>query len=94
MVDADLGATQAAEIFLGPIRGCAVKAVSLLMVDPLNFKPFVQMIPCAGFIGVNRGALAMRARMNEAARLSELNTAGTELPSRSRTITTTLRLPL
>ena len=31
--------------------------------------------------------------MNEAAALSVLNTAGTELPSRSRTMTTTLRLP-
>jgi hypothetical protein len=57
MVNADLGAAKAAEIFLSPIRGCTVKAISLLMVDPLNFKPFVQMIPCPGFVGVNSGAI-------------------------------------
>jgi hypothetical protein len=34
----------------------------------------------------------MRALMNEAARLSLLNTAGTELPPRSRMMTTTLEL--
>src|SRR5580693_6431411 len=35
----------------------------------------------------------MRWRINTAALLSLANTAGTELPPRSRTITTTLRLP-
>jgi hypothetical protein len=41
----------------------------------------------------NKSLKAARARMKAEAWLSEWNTAGTEFPPRSRTITTTLRLP-
>ena len=57
MVDADLGAAQAAEIFFGLIGAGPVKAVRLLMIDALHFEALVQPIPCAAFIGVNRGTL-------------------------------------
>ena len=45
MMNADLGAAQAAEIFLGLIRAGTVEAVGLLMVDALHFETFVQTIP-------------------------------------------------
>jgi hypothetical protein len=38
IVNADLGSTQAAEIFLSLIGASAVEAISLLMVDPLHFE--------------------------------------------------------
>ena len=38
---ADLAATQAAEIFLRPIRAGAVQAVGFLVVDALHFEPGV-----------------------------------------------------
>lgn len=42
---ADLSATQAREIGLGVVRAGAVRAVSLLMVDPAHFEASVQRIP-------------------------------------------------
>jgi hypothetical protein len=57
VVDADFGATQAAEIFLSLIGASAVEAIGLLMVDTLHFVTVVQAIPCAAFVRVNRGAL-------------------------------------
>jgi hypothetical protein len=56
-MNADLGATQAAEIFLCLIGAGTVEAVRLLMVDALHFEAFMQAIPCAAFVGVDRGAL-------------------------------------
>lgn len=60
MVDANFGATQAAEMFVSLVRASAVEAVGLLMVDPLHFETFVQVIPCGAFVRVNRGALGDR----------------------------------
>src|SRR5260221_14637320 len=57
MVNADLATAQAAEIFLSVVGASAVKAIRLLMVDALHFETLVQAIPCAAFVGVNRGAL-------------------------------------
>jgi hypothetical protein len=56
MMDADFGAAQAGEIFLGLVGAGAVKAVSLRVVDTLHFKTFVQTIPRIGFVGMNNGA--------------------------------------
>ena len=53
MVNADLGAAQAAEIFFGLIGASTVKAVSFLMVDPLHFEALMQAIPRRGLVGVH-----------------------------------------
>src|SRR4051812_29747648 len=57
MVNADFGATQPTEILLSPIGASAVERIRLLMVDPLHFKPLMQMVPSGGFVGVNGCAL-------------------------------------
>lgn len=90
-MDADFRATKAAEVLLGLVRASAIEAISLLAIDPLDLETLMEVIPRSSFVSVD--PLATRARMNVAAWLSLLNTAGTELPPRSRITTTTLRLP-
>jgi hypothetical protein len=43
MVNANLCAAQPGEVFLGLIGADAIKAVRLLMVDPLHFKPLMRI---------------------------------------------------
>jgi hypothetical protein len=53
---ANLTTAHAAEKFLRPIGAATVEAVSLLMIDPLHFELAVQIVPHAGFVGMNDGA--------------------------------------
>jgi hypothetical protein len=57
MVNADLGAAQAAEIFHCLIGASAIEAVGFLMVDALHFEALMQSVPCAAFVRVYGGAL-------------------------------------
>ena len=57
MVMPDLGTPHAAEKFLRPIRASAVQAVRLFVVDALHLITGMQIVPGAGFVGVNDGAL-------------------------------------
>ena len=45
MMMPDFSAPHAAEKFLGPIRASAVEAVSIFVIDPLDFKARVKRIP-------------------------------------------------
>src|ERR1700720_686913 len=55
---ADLGSAHAAEKRFGVVAVDAVaETVRLLMVDPVHREPAVQLVPGAGFVGVNLGAL-------------------------------------
>jgi len=56
VVNANCSPAQAAEILFGLVRAGTVKAISLLMIDALHFKPFMQVIPRTGFVGVQNGA--------------------------------------
>lgn len=53
----DLAATHAAEKFLRPIRTSVVEAVGFLMVDTLHLVSGMKLVPCAGLVGVDDGAL-------------------------------------
>ena len=57
LVNADLGAAQAAEMPLGLVRADTIKLVSLLMIDALHFEAFRQAIPCAALVGVSLRSL-------------------------------------
>lgn len=57
VMNADFATAQPGEVFFGPIGAGSIEAVRLLMIDALDFKPFVQMIPSGGFVSMNRGAL-------------------------------------
>ena len=63
------------------------------MVDPGNLEILVQAVPGTGFVGLELRALGDAGLDEAAAWLSLLKTAGTELPPRSRTMTTHWRLP-
>jgi hypothetical protein len=89
-MEANPGAPGAGKLFLSHVRTCATEAVCLLMIDALSFETLMTIILRRCFVGVddlrrNAGA------DDKAAWLSD--TAGTELPPRSRITTTTLRLP-
>jgi hypothetical protein len=60
------------------------------MIDLLDLETLMKVIPSAW----TTVPFAIRARMNEAAWLSVLKTAGSKLPPRTRTIELTLRLPV
>ena len=45
MVDADFSAAEAAEVLFRPIRACAVERVRFLMIDPLDFKSLMKVVP-------------------------------------------------
>jgi hypothetical protein len=62
------------------------------MIDPLDLETLMEIIPRRRFVGVNDRTFCNARRMNEAAWLSVLKPAGTELPPRSRITTTTVRL--
>ena len=94
MMVADLGAAHAAEIFLRPIRASAVEAVRFLWLMRFISKRSCRSSHDAASSALTIVPLAMRSAMNEWPCASDLNTAGTELPPRSRTMTTTLRLPV
>jgi hypothetical protein len=76
VVNAALGAAQPGEVFLSHVNARAIEAVCLLMADALDRETLMRVIPCRRFIGMHNRSFAMRARMNEAAWLSELKTAG------------------
>ena len=59
----NLGTAHAAEKFLCPIGASAVERIGVLMVDPLHFEAAEKVVPCAGFVRVNRGALGDLALM-------------------------------
>jgi hypothetical protein len=92
VVNADLGAWGAREALRSHVITSAIEAVCLLMINSLDLETLMELSKDAAFVGVNDRTLCIRARMNEAACLSLLNTAGIELPPRSRITTTTLRL--
>jgi hypothetical protein len=78
-VNADLGAVQAGEVFLSHVSARAIDAVCLLMLNSLDRETLMEVIPCRCFIRMQNLSLALWARMNEAAWLFELKTAGTEI---------------
>ena len=86
----DLGAPEAGAVLFSHDSARAVEAVRLLMIDLLDLETLMKVIPSAW----TTVPFAIRARMNEAAWLSVLKTAASELPPRTRTIATTLRLPV
>ncbi len=91
----DLGAAHVAEKFLCPIRASAIIATGFFIVDEMNLETVVQLIPGTGFVSIDRGAID-NAAADEVARMAFTvghGGAWSELPSRSRTTTTTLRLP-
>lgn len=57
MVDANFSAAQAAEVLFSPVRRSAIKRIRLLMINPLNFKPLMQVVPCGGFVSMDDSAL-------------------------------------
>jgi hypothetical protein len=93
VVVADLGTAHAREKFFGPIGASAVQAVSLLVIDALHFEAGMEVVPSGRLVGIDDRPLAMRERTKLSAWPSVRNTAGSELPLRSRTMTTARRLP-
>jgi hypothetical protein len=87
-VSVDLGASEARAVPFSHVSARAIEAVRLLMIDLLDLETLMKVIPSAW----TTVPFAIRARMNEAAWLSVLKTAGSELPPRTRTIELTLRL--
>ena len=69
-----------ARVLFRLIGAGAVKAVRLLMVDALDFVAIVRPSHAPLSSALALVPLVMRARMNEAAWLSEPNTAGTFAP--------------
>ena len=57
MVVADLGAAQAAEKFLRPVRASAIIAVGFLVIDALHFELGVEAVPRRRFVGVDDRSL-------------------------------------
>jgi hypothetical protein len=53
MVMADRDAAHAAEKAFGLVGAGAVQAVRLLVIDALHLVAAVQVVPCAGLVGVN-----------------------------------------
>ena len=51
MVDANFGATQPAKETLGLIGAGFAVRIGLRVVDPLRFKPRVQLVPMGRFVG-------------------------------------------
>jgi hypothetical protein len=51
-VVADLSTTQATEKFFRPIRASTVLRIGFLMVDPLNFKTLMKVVPSSAFVGI------------------------------------------
>ena len=65
---ADLGAADAAEKFLRPIRAGAVERIGFLVVDALHFEAAIQAVPRASFVSVDGSPLG-DASANERDRL-------------------------
>jgi hypothetical protein len=84
MMDADCSASQAAAGCLSHVRASAIAVVCRRVIEALDRETLIEVCP-------ETVRLTMRGTvMNEAAWLDELNSAGTELPPRSR-IGTTIR---
>jgi hypothetical protein len=61
VVDADLGAAQAGEVFLSHVSASAIEAVCLLMIGSLDLKTLMKVIPRRRFGGVDDRALGNAA---------------------------------
>ena len=53
VVDPDLGAAQAGEVFHSHVSASAVEAVCLLMIDSLDLETLMKVIPRRRFVGVD-----------------------------------------
>ena len=89
-VSADLRASGAGEVLLSHVSARAVEAVCLLMIDSLDLKRLMKVIPSVS----TTVPFVIRARMNEAGWLSVLKAAGSKLRPRMRTFAITLPLPV
>ena len=89
-VSADLRASGAGEVLLSHVSARAVEAVCLLMIDSLDLKMLMKVIPSVSTTVL----FAIRARMNEAGWLSVLKAAGSKLRPRMPTFATTSPLPV
>jgi hypothetical protein len=58
VMDADLSAAEAGEVFLSVIGASAVKAVGFVVIDSLHFESFMQAIPRRGFISMYNGTFS------------------------------------
>lgn len=52
----DLGTTHAGEELLSPVRASTIETVCLFMVDALHLEAAMQVVPRAGFVGVDHSA--------------------------------------
>jgi hypothetical protein len=77
-MDIDLRASGAREAPFSHVSARAVEAVCLLMTNALNLETLMGVIPSAWMTA----PFAMRARMNEVASFSVIETAGSALPPR------------
>jgi hypothetical protein len=57
VVDADFGASQAAEVLLSHVSASAIEAVCLLMIDSLDLETLMKVVPRRRFVGMNDRAL-------------------------------------
>lgn len=89
-VSADVRASGAGEVLLSHVSARAVEAVCLLMIDSLDLKRLMKVIPSVS----TTVPFVIRARMNEAGWLSVLKAAGSKLRPRMRTVAITLPLPV
>jgi hypothetical protein len=53
VVDADLSASEAGEVFLSHVSTSAIEAVCLLMIDSLDLETLMQVVPRRRFVGVD-----------------------------------------
>jgi hypothetical protein len=57
VVNADLGATEAGEVFLSHVSASAIEAVCLLMIDSLDLETLMKVVPRRRFVGMNYRSL-------------------------------------